>query len=121
LLDRRDDVVNRGGENVYCAEVENALAAHPAVVEVTVVGVPDDALGRKVAAAVVPLAGATLTPAELIAFARAALADFKVPQYISVRPDPLPRNAGGKVIKPALRDETSWGPALWLRCGTGAP
>jgi long-chain acyl-CoA synthetase len=114
LLDRRDDVVNRGGENVYCAEVENALAAHPAVAEVAVVGVPDDALGRKVAAAVVPLVGAEVTPAELVAFARAALADFKVPQYISVRRDPLPRNAGGKVIKPALRDETSWGPALWL-------
>jgi long-chain acyl-CoA synthetase len=115
LLDRRDDVVNRGGENVYCAEVENALAAHPAVAEVAVVGVPDDALGRKVAAAVVPLAGATVTPAELVAFARAALADFKVPQYITVRSDPLPRNAGGKVIKPTLRDETPWGPALWLR------
>ena len=63
LLDRRDDIVNRGGENVYCAEVENALAAHPAVAEVAVVGLPDDALGRKVAAAVVPLAGASLTPA----------------------------------------------------------
>jgi long-chain acyl-CoA synthetase len=107
LLDRRDDIVNRGGENVYCAEVENALA------EVAVVGLPDDALGRKVAAAVVPLAGATLTPAELVAFARAALAGFKVPQFVSVRSDPLPRNAGGKIIKPALRDETPWGPALW--------
>jgi acyl-CoA synthetase (AMP-forming)/AMP-acid ligase II len=95
LLDRRDDV-NRGGENVYCAEVENALAAHPA-------------------AAVVPLADATVTPAELVAFARAALADFKIPQYITVRSDPLPRNAGGKVTKPTLCDETPWGPALWLR------
>ncbi len=113
LLDRRDDVVNRGGENVYCAEVENALAAHPAVAEVAVVGLPDDALGRKVAAAVVPLAGATLTPAELVAFARVALAGFKVPQFISVRSDPLPRNAGGKVTKPALRDETPWGSPLW--------
>ncbi|MDX6417894.1 MAG: hypothetical protein QOG28_2514 [Trebonia sp.] len=115
LLDRRDDVVNRGGENVYCAEVENALAAHPAVAEVAVVGLPDDALGRKVAAAVVPLAGVEVTPAELVAFARAALADFKVPQYISVRRDPLPRNAGGKVIKPRLRDETPWGSPLRLR------
>jgi hypothetical protein len=67
---------------------------------------------------VVLLADATVTPAELAAFARAALAalaDFKIPQYITVRSDPLPRNAGGKVIKPALRDETPWGPALWLR------
>jgi hypothetical protein len=102
-------VVNRGGENVYCAEVENALAAHPAIAEVAVFGVPDDALGRKVAAAVVPLAGARVTPAELAAFARGVLADFKVPQYIDVRPDPLPRNAGGKVIKARLRDETPWG------------
>jgi acyl-CoA synthetase (AMP-forming)/AMP-acid ligase II len=114
LLDRRDDIVNRGGENVYCAEVENALAAHPAVAEVAVVGLPDDALGRKVAAAVVPLVGASLTPAELVDFARVALAGFKVPQFVSVRSDPLPRNAGGKVIKLALRDETPWGPALWL-------
>src|SRR3984957_2508095 len=112
LLDRRDDIVNRGGENVYCAEVENALAAHPAVAEVAVVGLPDDALGRKVAAAVGPPAGASLTPAELVDFARVALAGFKVPQFVSVRSDPLPRNAGGKVIKPALRDETPWPPAL---------
>jgi acyl-CoA synthetase (AMP-forming)/AMP-acid ligase II len=113
MLDRRDDVVNRGGENVYCTEVENALAAHPAVAEVAVVGVPDDALGRKVAAAVVPLAGASVTPADVVEFARGALADFKVPQYVSVRADPLPRNAGGKVVKPVIRDETAWGPALW--------
>jgi acyl-CoA synthetase (AMP-forming)/AMP-acid ligase II len=120
LLDRRDDVVNRGGENVYCAEVENALAAHPAIAEVAVVGVPDDAFGRKVAAAVVPLAGARVTPAELADFARGVLAGFKVPQYISVRPDPLPRNAGGKVIKARLRDETSWGSPVRLpRRGPG--
>jgi acyl-CoA synthetase (AMP-forming)/AMP-acid ligase II len=78
-----------------------------------VVGVPVDALGRKVGA-VVPLAGPTVTPAELVAFARGVLADFKIPQYISVRPDPLPRNAGGKVIKPRLDDETPWArPSGW--------
>jgi acyl-CoA synthetase (AMP-forming)/AMP-acid ligase II len=72
-----------------------------------------DALGRKVAA-VVPLAGPTVTPSELVAFARGVLADFKIPQYISVRPDPLPRNAAGKVIKPRLRDETPWArPSGW--------
>jgi acyl-CoA synthetase (AMP-forming)/AMP-acid ligase II len=52
--------------------------------------------------------------AELIVFARGALADFKVPQFIDVRSDPLPRNAGGKVSKPSLRDETRWGRPLWL-------
>jgi acyl-CoA synthetase (AMP-forming)/AMP-acid ligase II len=113
LLDRRDDVVNRGGENVYCTEVENALAARPAVAEVAVVGVPGDALGAKVAAAVVPLAGVPVTPAAVVEFARGVLADFKVPQYVSVRAGPLPRNAGGKVIKSVIRDGTDWGPALW--------
>jgi len=111
LLDRRDDVVNRGGENVYCTEVENALAAHPAVGEVAVVGVPDPVLGKKVAAAVV-LRGEATT-AELVEFARERIADFKVPQYIDLRSEPLPRNAGGKVVKPRLRDETGWGAPLW--------
>jgi acyl-CoA synthetase (AMP-forming)/AMP-acid ligase II len=111
LLDRRDDVVNRGGENVYCTEVENALAEHPAVAEVAVVGVPDPALGKKVAAAVVLRGEASA--ADLVRFARERLADFKVPQYLDLRTEPLPRNAGGKVVKLRLRDETTWGSPLW--------
>lgn len=112
LVDRKKDMINRGGENVYCVEVENALAAHPAVGEVAVVGVPDEVMGEKVGAVVVPRPGTELDPADLAGFARERLADFKVPQYVAVRADPLPRNAGGKVLKPVLRDETSWGAPL---------
>jgi len=109
VVDRKKDMINRGGENVYCVEVENALAAHPAVLEVAVVGVPDTMMGEKVGAVVVPAPGRTLEPAEIIAFARAHLADFKVPQYVVVRSELLPRNPGGKVLKPALRNQTDWG------------
>lgn len=112
LVDRKKDMINRGGENVYCVEVENALAAHPSVGEVAVVGVPDDVMGEKVGAVVVLRPGTELEPADLARYARGVLADFKVPQYVAVRPDPLPRNAGGKVLKPVLRDETSWGDPL---------
>ncbi|MGY2066052.1 class I adenylate-forming enzyme family protein [Blastococcus sp. SYSU DS0619] len=110
VVDRKKDMINRGGENVYCVEVENALAAHPAVGEVAVVGVPDAMMGEKVGAVVVPLPGRALDPADLLAFAREQLADFKVPQFVSVRADPLPRNPGGKVLKPSLRQETDWQP-----------
>jgi acyl-CoA synthetase (AMP-forming)/AMP-acid ligase II len=110
IVDRKKDMINRGGENVYCVEVENALAAHPAVSEVAVVGVPDSMMGEKVGAVVVPLPGRDLDPQELLAFAKEHLADFKVPQYVSVRTDPLPRNPGGKVLKPPLRAQTDWQP-----------
>ncbi|MGY2084046.1 class I adenylate-forming enzyme family protein [Blastococcus sp. SYSU DS0539] len=110
VVDRKKDMINRGGENVYCVEVENALAAHPAVGEVAVVGVPDSMMGEKVGAVVVPLPGRALDPADLLAFAREQLADFKVPQFVSVRTEPLPRNPGGKVLKPSLRQQTEWQP-----------
>jgi long-chain acyl-CoA synthetase len=74
-----------------------------------VVGVPDPMMGEKVGAVVVPRAGQRLEPADMLAFARERLADFKVPQYVVLRPDPLPRNAGGKVLKPPLRTDTQWG------------
>jgi acyl-CoA synthetase (AMP-forming)/AMP-acid ligase II len=112
VVDRKKDMINRGGENVYCVEVENALAAHPAVGEVAVVGVPDPMMGEKVGAVVVPRPGQQLDPAELVAFAREHLADFKVPQYVVVRGEPLPRNPGGKVLKPPLREQTEWPAAL---------
>jgi acyl-CoA synthetase (AMP-forming)/AMP-acid ligase II len=108
VVDRRKDMINRGGENVYCVEVENALNLHPAVGEVSVVGVPDSMMGEKVGAVIVPAAGATIDREELLEFAREHLADFKVPQFVCVRDEPLPRNAGGKVLKPVLRAETVW-------------
>jgi long-chain acyl-CoA synthetase len=110
VVDRKKDMINRGGENVYCVEVENVLAAHPAVGEVAVVGVADPMMGEKVGAVVVPRPGQELAAADLLAFARARLADFKVPQYLAVRSDPLPRNPGGKVLKPPLRAESEWRP-----------
>jgi len=101
-------MICRGGENVYCVEVENALAAHPAVFEVAVIGVPDEMMGEKVGAVVVPRPGQSLDVSDLLAFARQHLADFKVPQYIVLRQEPMPRNPGGKMLKPVLRKETEW-------------
>ncbi len=112
IVDRKKDMINRGGENVYCIEVENALASAPGVVEAAAVGVPDSMMGEKVGAAIVPAPGAALDVAAVIAHCREHLADFKVPQYVAVLGEPLPRNPGGKVLKAKLRDETDWGASL---------
>ena len=108
IVDRKKDMINRGGENVYCVEVENALAAHPAVFEVAVIGVPDKVMGEKVGAVVVLRPGVQLEEKDLIAFAEQHLADFKVPQYLIIRQEMLPRNPGGKILKPALRNTITW-------------
>ncbi|SDE71638.1 Acyl-CoA synthetase (AMP-forming)/AMP-acid ligase II [Blastococcus fimeti] len=109
IVDRAKDMINRGGENVYSVEVENALAAHPDVLEVAVVGVADPVMGEKVGAVVLPRPGAPedFVPS-LIAFARERLADYKVPQYVRVLGEALPRNAGGKVLKTTLRGTGGW-------------
>jgi long-chain acyl-CoA synthetase len=112
IVDRKKDMINRGGENVYSIEVENVLAGAPGVGEAAVVGVPDDMMGEKVGAVIVPLAGAKLDVDAVLAHARAHLAGFKVPQYIAIEDHPLPRNPGGKVLKRELRDETDWGEPL---------
>jgi len=79
-----------------------------------VLGGPDDVMGEQVGAVVVLRPGTELDPADLARFAGDAPADFKVPQYVALRPEPLPRNAGGNVRKPMLRDETAWGdPLRW--------
>src|SRR5205085_12304008 len=102
------------GENVYCVEVESALAKHPDVFEVAVIGVPDEMMGEKVGAVVVPRPGATVEPKELVDFARELIADFKVPQFISVRGQPFPSSPRGKVLKPHLPESTTW--PTPLRC-----
>lgn len=112
IVDRKKDMVNRGGENVYCVEVENALCAHPGVFETAVLGVPDAMMGEKVGAVIVPKPGAHVDPREVRAFLRERIADFKVPQYVAVREEPLPRNPGGKILKARLRKETEWGAQL---------
>jgi long-chain acyl-CoA synthetase len=112
IVDRKKDMINRGGENVYSIEVENALASAPGVGEAAAVGVPDEMMGEKVGAAIVPAAGVELDVAAVLGHVRERLADFKVPQYVAVRREPLPRNPGGKVLKAQLRDETDWGDPL---------
>ncbi|HEX6424007.1 MAG TPA: AMP-binding protein [Acidimicrobiales bacterium] len=102
--DRAKDMVLRGGENVYCAEVEAAIYEHPAVHEAAVFGVPHERLGEEVAAVVVPLAGSTVSAGDLRGHVAARLAPYKVPSRIAVWHDPLPRNPAGKVLKRDLRD-----------------
>ncbi len=104
IVDRAKDMLLRGGENVYCAEVEAALFEHDAVAECAVFGVPDDRLGEEVGAAIVVKAGADLSADELRAFARQRIAGFKVPRYLWLGGEPLPRNASGKFLKRELRD-----------------
>ena len=82
---------------------------HPDVYEVAVLGVPDDMMGEKVGAVIVLRPGATADAASIRTFAKEHIADFKAPQYISFRDEALPRNPGGKVLKPVLRKETQWG------------
>jgi len=112
VVDRKKDMINRGGENVYSLEVENALAGAPGVGEVAVLPVPDEMMGEKVGAVIVPAAGAQIDVEAVIAYGRAHLADFKVPQYLAIRHDPLPRNPNAKILKRQLRDETDWGRPL---------
>jgi O-succinylbenzoic acid--CoA ligase len=103
VLDRRDDLIVSGGENIYPAEVEAALLAHPAVEEAGVFGEADADWGSRVAAAVKLHAGRTVSADELVAFCRQRLAGFKVPRRIEFRADPLPRNAAGKLLRRELR------------------
>jgi long-chain acyl-CoA synthetase len=113
ILDRKKDMVNRGGENVYCVEVENALAAHPAVFEVAVMGVFDEMMGEKVGAAIVLKPGSHAEINDIVEFARSRLADFKIPQYLAFCNEVLPRNPGGKILKKVLRSNVDWGKPVW--------
>ena len=105
LLDRAKDMLIRGGENVYCVEIEDILVAHPDVMDAAVVGLPHRILGEEVGALVQLRPGAAVSEAELIAHAARHLAPFKVPVRIAVRSKEFPRNASGKTLKPVLREE----------------
>ncbi|MDG2307584.1 MAG: class I adenylate-forming enzyme family protein [Candidatus Binatia bacterium] len=105
--DRAKDMVLRGGENIYCAEVEAAVYEHSAVHEAAVFGTPHDRLGEEVAAAIYLKPGETLDPEVLREHLAARIASFKIPSRIEIRTEPLPRNAAGKVLKRTLRDETT--------------
>jgi long-chain acyl-CoA synthetase len=102
--DRVKDMVLRGGENVYCAEVEAAIYEHPSVHEAAVFGVPHPRLGEEVAAMVMPRRGASLEAEELDAWLRERIAAFKVPTQLEITNAQLPRNASGKILKRELRD-----------------
>ena len=103
VVDRREDLIVSGGENVYPAEVEAALLAHPAVAEAVVVGVPDPEWGQRVVAAVRLVAGATVSAGELQAWCRQRLAGYKVPKEIRIVAE-LPRNATGKLLRRSVRE-----------------
>jgi long-chain acyl-CoA synthetase len=104
IVDRKKDMVLRGGENVYCAEVEASVHQHGAVAECCVFGVPDARLGEEVAAAVVLHPGQTLDAETLRAHLATRLSKHKIPHYIWFLSAPIPRNANGKFLKRELRD-----------------
>ncbi|MGE3296579.1 MAG: class I adenylate-forming enzyme family protein [Porticoccaceae bacterium] len=103
VVDRAKDMLLRGGENIYCIEVENALHTHPDVLDVAVVGIPDPILGERVGAMVQLRAGATAGADALRAHVAARIAAFKVPERIDIVDEPLPRNANGKILKPQVK------------------
>lgn len=104
ISDRAKDVVLRGGENVYCAEVENVMYELPGVLEVAVFGIPDERLGEQVVAVVHRKPGVDVGAESLLSHVAGRLASFKVPARIVFSDAPLPRNAAGKFLKRSLRD-----------------
>jgi long-chain acyl-CoA synthetase len=103
IIDRAKDMLIRGGENIYCIEVENCLYDHPAVMDAALVGVPHKTLGEEPAAVVTLKEGADATEAELRSFVAERLAAFKVPVKILFWPETLPRNPQGKILKTELK------------------
>ena len=103
IVDRKKDMLIRGGENIYCIEVEEVLYRHPAVVDAAVIGLPHRTLGEEPAAVVAVKPGMFVTQDELRAFVGEHLAAFKVPIRVVISDEPLPRNAPGKIMKAQLR------------------
>jgi acyl-CoA synthetase (AMP-forming)/AMP-acid ligase II len=102
ITDRKKDMFIVGGFNAYPAEIEGELLTHPAIAQVAVVGAPDERMGEVGVAFVVPRAGASVEPDEVIAWSRQRMANYKVPRRVEVV-DSLPLNASGKVLKFELR------------------
>ena len=105
IVDRAKDMILRGGENVYCAEIENILAEHPAVDEAAVIGRKDPELGERVMAILRPTMGMSPQVDEIQAHVARHLAGFKVPEFIVFVTEPLPRNPSGKLLKNELREQ----------------
>jgi long-chain acyl-CoA synthetase len=105
ITDRAKDMIIRGGENIYCVEIEQRLVDHPAIADAAVIGVAHPELGEEVKAVVQTEPGQSITEAEVKAWVAEKLANFKVPTYVDVQADKLPRNASGKLLKNVLRGE----------------
>jgi long-chain acyl-CoA synthetase len=105
ITDRAKDMIIRGGENVYCVEIEQRLVTHPEIADAAVIGVPHPELGEEVKAVVQREDGSSLSEAEVKQWVADGLAAFKVPAYVTLQSDKLPRNASGKLLKNVLRGE----------------
>ncbi|MCB1016404.1 MAG: acyl--CoA ligase [Acidimicrobiales bacterium] len=105
ITDRAKDMIIRGGENIYCVEIEQRLVDHPAVADAAVIGVAHPELGEEVKAVVQVAPGGSITEDEVRRWVGEALATFKVPTYVELTGDKLPRNASGKLLKNVLRGE----------------
>src|SRR5690606_17547839 len=107
ITDRKKDMIIRGGENIYCVEIENRLVEHPQIADAAIIGVPHPAPGEaaKAVGPVQPGHAGERTEMDVREWVRAELADFKVPAYVEIRDDPLPRNASGKLLKNVLRGQ----------------
>lgn len=104
VLDRKKDMINRGGYKIFTAEVESQIAAHPSVVECAVVARQCDVLGERAHAVVVAKAGEGLSAGDLVGFLEGKLASYKMPETWAIESEPLPRNPNGKILKRMLRD-----------------
>jgi long-chain acyl-CoA synthetase len=103
-VDRKKDMIISGAENIYSVEVENALASHPGVLEVAVIGVPDDRWGETVLAVIVARDGQSPTGDELIAHCRERIAGYKVPKRVAFA-EALPKSGAGKILKREIREQ----------------
>jgi long-chain acyl-CoA synthetase len=103
IVDRAKDMIVSGGENVYTTEVENALASHPAVLELAVFGIPHEQWGEAVHAEVVLKPGSSASEQDLIDHCRRSIGGYKVPRSIVVRDEPLPKSGAGKILKREIR------------------
>jgi len=104
IVDRKKDMLIRGGENIYCVEIENALYEHPDVIDAAIVPIAHDILGELPGAVLHLREGATIGQDELRAFAAQRLAAYKIPVHFAFMPQPLPRNPSGKILKRELRE-----------------
>lgn len=104
IVDRLKDMIISGGENIYSAEVESAVSTFDGVAEVAVIGVPDEKWGEAVHAIVVPRAGKSFTPEQLIAHCQKLIAGYKCPKSVEIRSEPLPLSGAGKILKTVLRE-----------------